>query len=163
MSGRRKQAAQQPTAELLLGNDPVLFVNGGFEGVDVDLKKPFAFSELLARIRAVARRRLEHPDDGIRQVSDLTLDTRKRRVRRGDTDIEVTQKEFALLEYLMASEGYPLSRTMIIEKVWGYDFGGFSNVIDVHINHLRRKVDRDFDPKLIHTVKGVGYVLEDRT
>jgi DNA-binding response OmpR family regulator len=132
-------------------------------GADDYLKKPFAFSELLARIRAVTRRRAAVPPDGIRRVADLELDSRRRRVRRGQETIELTPKEFALLECLMESEGLPLSRAMLVEEVWGYDFDSYSNVIDVHINHLRRKIDRDFIPKLIHTVKNVGYVLEDRS
>jgi DNA-binding response OmpR family regulator len=132
-------------------------------GADDYLRKPFAFSELLARIRAVTRRRADVPPDGIRRVADLELDSRRRRVLRGAQVIELTPKEFALLECLMESEGVPLSRAMLVEEVWGYDFGSYSNVIDVHINHLRRKIDRDFSPKLIHTVKNVGYVLEDRS
>jgi two-component system copper resistance phosphate regulon response regulator CusR len=131
-------------------------------GADDYLRKPFAFSELLARIRAVTRRREVAPVDGVRRVADLELDVRRRRVNRGGMAISLTAKEFALLECLMESEGIPLSRKMIIEEVWGYDFDSYSNVIDVHINHLRRKIDRDHDVKLIHTVKNVGYVLEDR-
>jgi two-component system copper resistance phosphate regulon response regulator CusR len=132
-------------------------------GADDYLKKPFAFSELLARIRAVTRRRSDRPSDGIRRIADLEFDPRRRRVRRGGSEIELTPKEFALLECLVESESTPLSRKMIIEEVWGYDFDAFSNVIDVHINHLRRKIDRGHTPKLIHTVKNVGYVLEDRS
>lgn len=132
-------------------------------GADDYLKKPFSFSELLARIRAVTRRRSGRPSEAIRRVADLELDPRRRRVCRAGAPIELTPKEFALLECLVESEGVPLSRTMIIEEVWGYDFGSYSNVIDVHINHLRRKIDRDFEVKLIHTVKNVGYVLEDRS
>jgi two-component system copper resistance phosphate regulon response regulator CusR len=131
-------------------------------GADDYLRKPFAFAELLARIQAVTRRRLDLPDDGILRAADLELDLRRRSVRRRDTTIDLTTKEFSLLQYLMESQGYPLSRTMIMEKVWRYDFDSFSNVIDVHINRLRKKIDRNFEHKLIHTVKGVGYVLEDR-
>ncbi|MGH0032469.1 MAG: response regulator [Myxococcota bacterium] len=132
-------------------------------GADDYLRKPFAFSELLARIRAVTRRRTDRPSDGVHRVADLEFDARRRRVTRGGAPIELTAKEFALLQCLVESEGTPLSRKMITEEVWGYDFDSYSNVIDVHINHLRRKVDRDHEPKLIHTVKNVGYVLEDRT
>jgi DNA-binding response OmpR family regulator len=131
-------------------------------GADDYLRKPFAFAELLARIQAVTRRHLELPDDGILRAADLELDLRRRAVRRQGTPIELTVKEFALLQYLMESQGYPLSRSMIMEKVWRYDFDSFSNVIDVHINRLRKKIDRGFEQKLIHTVKGVGYVLEAR-
>jgi heavy metal response regulator len=131
-------------------------------GADDYLRKPFAFSELLARIRAVTRRRSDRPNDAVRCVADLVFDSRRRSVTRGGASIDLTAKEFSLLECLIENEGIPLSRKMIIEEVWGYDFDSFSNVIDVHINHLRRKIDRDHEPKLIHTVKGVGYVLEDR-
>jgi len=151
---------------------PVLFLSARGEvadrvrglnlGADDYLSKPFAFAELLARIQAVSRRRIPEPDDGILRVADLELDLRRHTVRREDRAISLTSKEFALLEYLMRSPGQVLSRTMITEKVWGYSFDSYSNVIDVHIAHLRRKIDRDFSRKLLHTVKGVGYTLDDR-
>jgi two-component system OmpR family response regulator len=131
-------------------------------GADDYLTKPFAFAELLARIQAVARRRLGEPSEGILRVADLELDVRRHAVRRGGVAIELTQKEFALLEYLMRNAGHVLSRTMITERIWGYSFDTYSNVIDVHIAHLRKKIDRRFDRPILHTVKGVGYVLEDR-
>ncbi len=152
---------------------PVLFLSARGEvgdrieglnlGADDYLVKPFAFAELTARIRAIARRRLGEPADGRLEVADLVLDVSRHAVERGGHAIDLTPKEFALLEYLMRNAGHVLSRTMITEKVWGYGFDTYSNLIDVHINHLRKKVDRDFEPKLIHTVKGVGYVLEDRS
>lgn len=131
-------------------------------GADDYLVKPFAFAELLARIQAVARRTLAEPDDGLLQVADLELDLRRHAASRGGRPIELTPKEFALLEYLMRNEGQAVSRAMITERVWGYGFDTYSNLIDVHINHLRKKLDHEFQPKLIHTVKGVGYVLEAR-
>jgi DNA-binding response OmpR family regulator len=131
-------------------------------GADDYLRKPFAFAELLARIQAVTRRRADLPDDGILRAADLELDMRRHRVKRGGAPIDLTGKEFALLQYLMESQGYPLSRSMIMEKVWLNEFESFSNVIDVHINRLRKKIDRGFEPKLIHTVKGVGYLLGER-
>ena len=131
-------------------------------GADDYLVKPFAFAELLARIQAVARRTLSEPDDGLLRVDDLELDLRRHAVSRAGQAIELTPKEFALLEYLMRNEGQAVSRAMITERVWGYGFDTYSNLIDVHINHLRKKLDHGFDPKLIHTVKGVGYVLEAR-
>jgi len=131
-------------------------------GADDYLVKPFAFAELLARITAVARRAHAEPGDGKLTCADLELDLRRHAVARGGRPIELTPKEFALLEYLLRHQGQAISRAMITEKVWGYGFDTYSNLIDVHINHLRKKVDRGFGRKLIHTVKGVGYVLEDR-
>jgi len=153
-------------------HSPVLFLSARGEagdrirglnlGADDYLPKPFAFAELVARLRAVARRHLNEPDDGVLRVVDLILDTRRREVRRGEARIELSPKQFSLLEYLMRNASYVVSRDMIIEKVWGYGFASRSNAIDVHINVLRRKVDRDFQPKLIHTVRGIGYVLDER-
>ena len=131
-------------------------------GADDYLVKPFAFAELLARIAAVARRTLAEPGDGRLCCADLELDLRRHAVTRAGKPIELTPKEFALLEYMLRHRGQAISRGMITEKVWGYGFDTYSNLIDVHINHLRKKIDRDFAEKLIHTVKGVGYVLEDR-
>lgn len=131
-------------------------------GADDYLVKPFAFAELLARIAAVARRTLAEPGDGRLTCGDLELDLRRHAVARGGKPIELTPKEFALLEYLLRNQGQAISRAMITEKVWGYGFDTYSNLIDVHINHLRKKVDRTHPTKLIHTVKGVGYVLEER-
>jgi two-component system OmpR family response regulator len=131
-------------------------------GADDYLVKPFAFAELLARISAVARRTLSEPGDGKLAIADLELDLRRHAVTRGGKPIELTPKEFSLLEYMLRHQGQAISRAMITEKVWGYGFDTYSNLIDVHINHLRKKVDKGFAAKLIHTVKGVGYVLEDR-
>lgn len=152
---------------------PVLFLSARGEvadrieglnlGADDYLVKPFAFAELVARIQAVARRSLAEPDSGQLSIANLVLDLRRHAVERGGQAIELTPKEFSLLEYLMRNEGHAVSRGMITEKVWGYGFDSYSNLIDVHINHLRKKLDQEFEPKLIHTVKGVGYVLEDRS
>ncbi len=152
---------------------PVLFLSARGEvadrieglnlGADDYLVKPFAFAELLARIQAVARRALSEPDDGQLRIADLVLDLRRHAVERAGKPIDLTPKEFSLLEYLLRNHGQAVSRAMITERVWGYGFDSYSNLIDVHINHLRKKLDHGFDPKLIHTVKGVGYVLEDRT
>ena len=157
-----------------LGVDtPVLFLSARGEasdrirglnlGADDYLPKPFAFAELLARVRAVARRRLGEPLDGRLQVEDLMLDTQRHTVERAGRPIDLTPKEFTLLEYLMRNAEQVVSRAMITEKVWGYGFDTYSNLIDVHINHLRKKVDKGYEPKLLHTVKGVGYVFEDRS
>jgi two-component system OmpR family response regulator len=131
-------------------------------GADDYLPKPFAFAELLARIRAVGRRRLAEPDDGRFEVADLVLDVRRHSVERAGGAVDLTPKEFELLRYLLRHLGQVVSRAMILEEVWGYGFDPYSNLIDVHINRLRRKIDRGFTPRLIHTVKGVGYILEPR-
>jgi heavy metal response regulator len=128
-------------------------------GADDYLTKPFAFQELLARIRALLRRKGEVGDPLLR-VEDLVLDPARRLVTRGGEKIDLTTKEFALLEYLMRNAGRVVSRAMISEHVWNYDFDTETNVIDVYINYLRRKIDSGRDPKLIHTVRGSGYVLK---
>lgn len=132
-------------------------------GADDYLPKPFAFAELLLRIRSLARRRLGDPVHQRLCVADLELDLRGHRVRRGTTAIDLSPRQFALLEYLMRNAGFAVTRSMIIEKVWGYGFETRSNAIDVQISYLRNKIDADYRPRLIHTVKGVGYILEDRS
>ena len=127
-------------------------------GADDYLVKPFSFLELSARARALLRRsRL--PSESILKVRDLNLDRVERKVERGGRPIELTTKEFALLEYLMRNAGRRLTRAMIIEHVWNLTFDSTTNVVDVYINYLRRKVDDGFQTSLIHTVRGVGYEL----
>jgi heavy metal response regulator len=128
-------------------------------GADDYLTKPFAFQELLARVRALLRRRAE-AESPLLQVADLTLDPATRFVSRGDRKIELTAKEFALLSYFMRNPGRVLTRTMIAEHVWDYDFDPMTNVIDVYVNYLRNKIEAGGEPKLIHTVRGVGYVMK---
>jgi two-component system, OmpR family, copper resistance phosphate regulon response regulator CusR len=130
-------------------------------GADDSLPKPFAFDELLARIRAVLRRaghrvgaRLSH--------ADLSLDPVTRHVMRGETELRLTTKEYELLKFLLEHAGEVVSRTRIVQAVWSHDFETFSNVVEVYIRYLRAKVDGPFDRKLIHTVRGVGYVLRSR-
>jgi heavy metal response regulator len=137
-------------------------VRGLDSGADDYLVKPFAFAELLARVRALTRR--EPAATGtLLTVGDLILDTTTREVSRGGTAIELTTKEYALLEYLMRHPNQVLTRTMIAEHVWNYDFDNDSNVIDVHIRNLRRKIDDSFDAKLISTVRGAGYRVSARS
>lgn len=129
-------------------------------GADDYLTKPFAFAELLVRLKALLRRPPAQRNHELR-VADLELDRLSRQVRRAGKRIELTSKEYALLEYLAANAGRVLSRTMIVEHVWDESFENLTNIVDVYVKHLRTKVDDPFSPKLIRTVRGVGYVLDD--
>ncbi len=135
-------------------------VRGLKEGADDYLPKPFAFMELSARVGALLRRGAALTDVEKLTIGDLVLDTKSREVTRSDKAINLTAQEFNLLEYLMRNPNRVLSRTMITEKVWGYDFDSFSNVVDVYIRYLRQKVDNGYERKLIETVRGVGYKIQ---
>ncbi|MDT8440681.1 MAG: response regulator transcription factor [Desulfuromonadales bacterium] len=135
-------------------------VSGLDSGSDDYLTKPFAFAELLARVRALVRRGTQERGAEI-TYADLRLDPVAHKVWRGGNEIELTAKEYALLEYFMRNPEQTLTRTMIAEHVWDYTFDSFTNIIDVYVNYLRKKVDRDYSKKLIHTVRGVGYVLKE--
>ncbi len=135
-------------------------VSGLDSGSDDYLTKPFAFAELLARVRALIRRGSSERGAEI-TFADLRLDPVAHKVWRADREIDLTTKEYALLEYMMRNPNQTLTRSMIAEQVWDYTFDSFTNIIDVYVNYLRKKIDRDFDKKLIHTVRGVGYVLKE--
>jgi DNA-binding response OmpR family regulator len=133
----------------------------GFDaGADDYLPKPFAFEELLARLRAITRRAGLAPEDDRLVVGDLALDRRAHEVTRAGRPIDLSPKEYALLEYLMRHPGQVLSRTLILERVWDYGFDSFANVVDATIRRLRKAVDEGFDTPLIHTVRGVGYKIK---
>lgn len=129
-------------------------------GADDYVTKPFAFEELLARVEALIRRPKSVAPPVLR-VGDLQIDTGSREVRRGSESIELTPKEYTVLEYLARNEGRVMSRTLITEYVWGYHFDPGTNIVDVVINRLRKKVDHAFETRLIHTIRGVGYVIRE--
>jgi len=129
-------------------------------GADDYLVKPFAFSELLARVRSVLRRGPKQAGETVK-IGDLEIEPRRRRVSRGDKKIDLTAKEYALLDYLVRNAGEVLSRTLIAEHVWDMNFDSDTNVVDVAMRRLRAKVDDPFDVKLIRTIRGVGYLLEE--
>ena len=137
-------------------------VTGLDAGADDYLAKPFAFKELLARIRALTRRvTASTMPETVLKLADLSLDTITHRAKRGEREIELTAKEYALLEFFLRHAHRPLSRTIIRESIWGYDYYGASNVVDVYVRHLRQKLETHGEPPLIHTVRGVGYKADE--
>jgi two-component system response regulator MprA len=147
---------------LLTARDAVADRVAGLDaGADDYLVKPFALEELLARLRALLRRTGASSGNGRLAFADLTLDAGTREVRRGDRSIELTRTEFLLLELFMLNPRQVLTRALIFERVWGYDFGPSSNALEVYVGYLRRKLEREGEPRLIHTVRGVGYALRE--
>ena len=156
----REKGVESPVL-CLTAKDTVEDIVAGLDsGSDDYLTKPFAFAELLARVRALVRRGTQERGAEI-TYADLRLDPVAHKVWRSDSEIDLTAKEYALLEFFMRNPETTLTRTMIAEHVWDYTFDSFTNIIDVYVNYLRKKVDRDYTNKLIHTVRGIGYVLKE--
>jgi heavy metal response regulator len=156
----RKQGCRVPVLILSAKDGVEDRVRGLNEGADDYLAKPFNFAELTARLRALLRRRSDLGQSTV-QVGDLEMDLATRRVTRSGRRINLTPKEFSLLEYLVRHHGTVVTRTMIAEHVWDQHFDSFTNVIDVYIRYLRSKIDDPFPTRLIHTIRGVGYVLSE--
>jgi len=146
---------------LLTAKDAVEDIVSGLDsGSDDYLTKPFSFAELLARVRALLRRKTKEKTD-LLTIDDLILSTSTHRVKRGGREIALTAKEYALLEYFMRNPNRILTRTLITEHVWDYHFDPSTNVVDVYVNYLRKKIDQGFEKKLIHTIRGAGYIIKD--
>ncbi len=155
----RSQGGETPVLMLTAKDAISDRVSGLDAGADDYLTKPFAFDELLARVRALMRRNTGVKENTL-QLADLVMDLPKHTVRRGEKEISLTSREYALLEYFLRNQGQVLTRSQIADHVWNYDFDYDSNVVDVYIRYLRNKIDRGFDVPLIHTVRGCGYVLK---
>lgn len=136
-------------------------VEGLNSGADDYLVKPFAFEELVARIRAMIRRRTDHTSNCY-TLADLKVNCDTRKVYRGEVEINLSSKEFSILEYMIQNSGIVLTRDKIEQHIWNYDYNGGSNVVDVYIRYLRKKIDENYQPKLIHTLRGTGYVLREQ-
>ena len=160
---RRLRAGRVDTPVLLLTALDAIEdrVRGLDAGADDYLPKPFAFQELLARLRALGRRRVQARDPDQLETANLVLDLRRRRAVRDGRTIDLSPKEFALLEFLMRNQGRVVTRTQILDHVWGYDYSPDSNLVDVYVTYLRRKIDRGHGQKLIRTVRGAGYAVGD--
>ena len=159
---RRLRTASNVPILMLTAKDSISDRVIGLEtGADDYLVKPFAFPELLARIHALLRRAAPSSKPEVLRYSDLQLDTGTRLAKRTDRTFELTAKEYDLLEYLIRNPRQVLTREQILDRVWGYDFGGESNVLEVYVRYLRQKTEANNEPRLIHTVRGVGYVLRE--
>ncbi len=158
---RLRNAGEVPVLMLTARDDVRDRVQGLDAGADDYLVKPFSFQELLARIRALFRRNAPASRPEVLRFADLTLDTGTRRAQRRERMIDLTAKEYELLELFLRNPRQVLTRDVIFDRVWDYDFGGASNIIEVYVRYLRQKSEADAEPRLIHTVRGVGYVLRE--
>ena len=156
----RKKGMKTPVLLLTARDSIEDRITGLDNGADDYLTKPFAFDELLARIRVILRRRSNEASNRL-VLGDLIMDLATHQVTRAGTEISLSAKEYAILEYMMHNKGMVLSRSRIEEHVWNYDFEGGSNVVDVYMRYLRKKIDAPFEKKLIHTVRGSGYVIKE--
>jgi two-component system, OmpR family, response regulator MprA len=157
-----REAELQTPVLMLTAKDAIPDRVAGLEaGADDYLVKPFAFEELLARLKALRRRKAPIETEAPLNFTNLTLDPSTRMAKRGERSIELTAKEYDLLELFMRHPNQVLTRDQIYERIWGYDFGGESNIIEVYIRYLRSKLEADGEPRLLHTVRGVGYALRE--
>ncbi|MCB0209347.1 MAG: response regulator transcription factor [Anaerolineae bacterium] len=157
-----REGELQTPVLMLTAKDAVPDRVAGLEaGADDYLVKPFAFEELLARVRALGRRRAPIESDAPLNFADLTLDPTTRMAKRSERVIELTAKEYDLLELFMRHPNQVLTRDQIYDRIWGYDFGGESNIIEVYVRYLRSKLEENGEPRLLHTVRGVGYALRE--
>lgn len=162
LKSMRKKGIKTPVLFLTARDQIEDRVRGLDLGADDYLVKPFAFEELLARIRVVLRKNSGSGEDGgnVLKIANLTVDCNKHEVFRDDVSIKLSAKEFSILEYMMRNKGRVVSKEKIEEHVWDFDYEGGSNIVEVYIKFLRKKVDNDFSPKLIHTIRRVGYILK---
>ncbi len=162
LKSMRKKGIKTPVLFLTARDQIEDRVRGLDLGADDYLVKPFAFEELLARIRVVLRKNSGSGEDGgnVLKIANLTVDCNKHEVFRDDISIKLSAKEFSILEYMMRNKGRVVSKEKIEEHVWDFDYEGGSNIVEVYIKFLRKKVDNDFSPKLIHTIRRVGYILK---
>ncbi|KPV59463.1 PhoB family transcriptional regulator [Paenibacillus sp. A3] len=160
---RIRQVNEEVPVILLTARDATPDIVSGFDqGANDYITKPFVIEELLARVRnLIGLTNRQKPDTDTLSAADLTVDLKARKVTRGDNPIKLTPKEFDLLQYLIQHKGHVLTREQIISDVWGYDFVGDTNIVDVYIRYLRQKIDKGYQPKLIKTARGVGYELTD--
>jgi len=158
---RLRRVSQVPVIMLTARDEVMDKVSGLDQGADDYITKPFAIEELLARIRVTLRKHSNGVDGELLSAVGVSLDLKRHLVTVNDTPLELTKREFDLLHYLLKNKGVVVTREMLLENVWEYDFDGGTNAVDVYIRFLRTKIDEAFDIKLIHTVRGVGYVIKD--